>query len=189
MSTETRLITAEEFDQMHFDVPVELVRGEIVYPYGEDGMTRPDLVHGAICGNIYHSLRVWARSNDYGFVVTNDSGFRTEQDPDSIRGADVAFFPMDRLPNGKLPRRTRDIVPQLCVEVLSPSNTASEINRKRQEYLGCGVEEVWIVDPDMRSVEVFRRDAAPKSYEETETLTSSALVEFAAPVEDFFEGV
>ncbi|SFH81675.1 Uma2 family endonuclease [Planctomicrobium piriforme] len=189
MSTQTGLITAEQFMQMHFDVPVELVRGEIVYLYGEDGMTRPDHVHGGVCSNLAVAISVWAKSRGAGRVSTNDSGVKTERDPDTIRGADVAFFPMGRLPGGKLPKGRTDIAPSLCIEVLSPSNTYGEMTAKREEYLACGVEEVWIVDPESRSVDVFRSDAPQHRLDDSDMLTSRALPGFERPVADIFEGV
>lgn len=188
MSTDTHLITAEEFMQMHFDVPVELVRGEVVYLYGEDGMTRPGQAHGGICSNIAVALSDWARPRNAGRVTTNDSGIRTQRRPDTVRGADVAFFPMGRLPGGKLPATQTDLIPQLCVEVLSPSNTYTEIATKLKEFLACGVEEVWIVDPEARAVEVFRADVPRRRFEQDEELVSQVLPGFTRLVSEFFEG-
>lgn len=189
MTTETRLITAEEFMEMDFDVPVELVRGQIAYPYREDGMTRPGPRHGAVCSNIAFALGSWARLRKSGRVATNDSGILTQRDPDTIRGADVAYFPMERLPEGKFPLSGIDIKPQVCVEVLSPSNTYAEMAAKREEYLACGVEEVWVVDPEKRAVDVYRRDTSQLRFEENDTLTSRALPGFSVAVSDFFEGI
>lgn len=38
--------------------------------------------------------------------------------------------------------------PELCVEILSPSNGAMEINEKIRLYLGYGAHEVWVVGSD-----------------------------------------
>jgi Uma2 family endonuclease len=37
--------------------------------------------------------------------------------------------------------------PEICVEVLSPTNSTKEIDEKTRAYLAAGATEVWIVDP------------------------------------------
>lgn len=183
------LITAEEFARMQFDQPVELVRGELFFPYGEDEMTRPSYGHGWVCAEIARLIGNWAIGSRQGRVVTNDSWIKTERDPDSVRGADVAYIRMERLPSGKLPLRPSDQVPDLCVEVLSPHDRWRDVHDKIAEYLACGVKEVWIVNPERRTVEVFREDVPPIVYQDQQQLTSSELPEFSTQVDSFFEGI
>lgn len=179
----TALITAEQFAEMSFDGLCELVRGEIVE------MTRPDQSHGNVCNEIAFALTGWARRIGSGRVTTNDSGILTERDPDTLRGADVAFFAMSQLTDGKLPRGQTSLVPILCAEVLSPSNSWTEMRRKIDEYLAVGVREVWIVDPDARTVEAFRQDAPPVLHRQPMILTSRELPEFSVLVAELFAGV
>ena len=96
---------------------------------------------------------------------------------------------MERLPDGKLPGAPTDIVPDLCVEVLSPSNRLRDIREKAEEYLTAGIEEVWIVDPRKRTVEVVRRDQPLRMLCYDDELTSSVLPGFAVKVSEFFEDV
>ncbi len=189
MSTTIALITADDYSRMHFDVPTELVRGEIVFPHGEDGMTRPGHNHGGVCLCVGFHLKGWARRSGLGKVSSNDSWISTTRSPDSVRGADVAYIRMEHLPGGKLPGAPTDVVPDLCVEVLSPSNRLRDIEAKADEYLIAGVEEVWIVDPRKRSVQVLRLDQPPRQWGGDEELTSSVLPEFKVTVSEFFEDV
>ena len=182
-ATPTRLITAEQFFEMSFDGPVELVRGEIVE------LTRPDQSHGNVCFEVALAIANWARIRQAGRVTTNDSGIQTQQDLDTVRGADVAFFNTSQLPQGKLPRGKITVAPVLCVEVLSPSNTWTEMRRKIEEYLSAGVREVWIVDPEIRTVEVFRRDTPAALHASDQQFTSQELPGFEVPVSDFFVGI
>jgi len=177
------LITAEQFAEMQFDGPCELVRGEIV------AMTRPDQSHGNVCARVAFALMRWAVPNHRGEVTTNDSGILTERDPDTLRGADVAFFAASQLMDGKLPRGQSGLVPVLAVEVLSPSNSWTQMRRKIDEYLAVGVREVWIVDPEARTVETFRTDSAPQLHRQAMVLTSPDLAEFSVPVVELFAGV
>lgn len=193
MSTDTTLITADEFARMEFpdDDPVELVRGRIVHLWGEDGMVRPGPRHGVVCVNIAAIIRDWARSTAAGRVVSNDSWAQTEFDPDTVRGPDVAFYRMENLPEGKVPNddQKSDYFPDLCIEVLSPSNTKKVIREKRDEYLAAGAEEMWVVDPDKRNVEILREGCPMRLFSESEQITSDMLPGFSAAVADFFEGI
>ena len=190
MSTTATLITADEFSRMHFDVPVELVRGEIVYLYGEDGMGRPSQWHGWICMEIARLLGNWTVQSRAGRVTTNNSWITTGHEPGTVRGADVAYFRRERLPEGKLPLTPENrLVPDLCIEVLSQHDRWQEVHDKIAEYLACGVREVWVANPARRTIEVFFPDEAPALYREADSLTSPLLPGFTCPVAACFEGV
>jgi Uma2 family endonuclease len=183
MSTIQSLVTAEEFVRMSFDVPVELVRGEIV------DMPPADQAHGCVCGNVFFAISAWARQSKTGLTTANDSGVITERDPDTVRGTGVCYFSNDRIPGGKFDRRTIDLVPNVCVEVLSESDRWRYVHRKIDEYLERGVNEVWAVDPRKRHVQVFRADEPPVTFAESSELTSEQLPGFRCPVAELFVGV
>jgi Uma2 family endonuclease len=62
-----------------------------------------------------------------------------------VRAADAGWYSTDRYAKvrGQL---AFEIAPEICVEVLSPNNTASEIGLKRQLYFDAGAKECWICD-------------------------------------------
>jgi Uma2 family endonuclease len=92
--------------------------------------------------------------NNIGYAVGADGFMRLT--PGQVRLPDVAFIRWDRFPGHQVPRvPIPDLVPNLAVEVLSASNTRTEMARKRREYFNAGVELVWQVDPDERAFEVF----------------------------------
>jgi Uma2 family endonuclease len=185
MSVST-LITADEFAQMSFDGPVELIRGEIVE------MTRPGGVHGVTCLNVAMATEIWARApkrSGKWTSVINDSGVVTKRDPDTVRGPDVFVLRRDRLPGGKIPIGNFPIAPEVCIEVRSPHDRWPEIIQKVGEYLAIGVQEIWVIDPDTRRVHVYFADTEPDVLEVGATLRSRALPEFECPVEEFFRGL
>ena len=51
--------------------------------------------------------------------------------------------------------------PDLVVEILSPSNSAIEMERKRQLYQDAGVREYWVVDPENNELFVYRFQQGP----------------------------
>ncbi|SFH81703.1 Uma2 family endonuclease [Planctomicrobium piriforme] len=188
MPTQTGLITAEQFVEMHFEVPVELVRGEIVYLYGEDGMTRPGWKHGIVCVNVAAVLWQWARPTRAGIVTSNDTGVITERDPDTLRGPDVFFVAAGKVPAGPAPKGVPEITPDLCVEVLSPSDRWQRVRHKVMEYLDRGVSEVWVLDSEKHTVHIFRDDDSPSELKLGDTLMSPVLPGFECRIDEFFEG-
>ena len=66
---------------------------------------------------------------------------------DGVKAIDLAW-----LAKGRIEFRDRPLVltnaPEICIEVLSPSNTAAEIDEKRALYFDAGATEVWICNLD-----------------------------------------
>ena len=96
----------------------------------------------------------FVHSRDLGFVLGADGMARLN--PGLIRIPDVSFISWKHFPNRKVPAVPMlDLAPDLAVEVLSPSNTREEMERKLHDYFEAGVALVWYVDPADRTVQVF----------------------------------
>jgi Uma2 family endonuclease len=177
-----RLISAEEFGRMPNDGTIqELVRGRIVR------MPPPIPYHGQVCVEFVLALGEFVRSRGLGRVVANDSGVITERDPDTVRGADVCYYSKARLP-AELPRdRYTDVVPDLVVEVRSPSDRWRKVLTKVGEYLTAGVTVVIVADSTIDSVLVYRDEGAPETFGPKDSLTIPDLLPgFSVPVARFF---
>lgn len=183
MATAEALMTAEEFGQRpdpgH---PEELVQGRIV------GMPPPDRMHGYVCSKADRILGRFVEEHDLGRVMSNDSGIVTERDPDTVRGADVAFYSYARLPRGPLPAGYGPEIPELVVEVRSANDRWREIHEKVAEYLGAGVLAIVVLDPPHRTAHVFGTDDPPKAIgPDGELVLPGILDGFRVPVARFFE--
>jgi Uma2 family endonuclease len=167
MSTATsQLLTAEEF----FALPdpkdgskQELVRGKVVT------MAGPGVEHGEVQGNVYFQIKTFLKQNQIGRVVV-ESAIVTERKPDTVRGPDVSYYSKERLPLDKRVVGYHDDVPDLCVEVISPSNTMKQLKAKAKEYLFAGVRLVWIVDPEDRTATVIVDPLESRTLEAGATL-------------------
>jgi Uma2 family endonuclease len=108
--------------------------------------------------------------------------------PGLVRIPDVAFISWDRLPERRVPAAPiPDLVPDLAVEVLSESNTAAEMARKRREYFAAGVRLVWEVDPASRTVTVYTSAEKSTELDESQTLDGGAVLPgFALPLRELF---
>jgi Uma2 family endonuclease len=70
--------------------------------------------------------------------------------PEGVKSPDVVWMSPDRRERMRATGDPSTLAPEICVEVLSPSNTEDEMEAKRRLYRDLGAEEVWIVDADGR---------------------------------------
>lgn len=183
-TTAIKLITAEEFARMP-DPPdgskEELVRGVIVR------LPIPGFRHGFCQSNVGFLLRAYARANRNG-RVTVESGLQTEFDPDTVRGPDVAFWSAERLPLDQVPQGYADVAADLVVEIQSPSSRRQTTQDKIREYLNRGVRMIWIVEPEARTVTVYRQAGEGRLLWDDATLSGEdVLPGFQCRVAEFFD--
>jgi Uma2 family endonuclease len=176
-------MTADEFmATVGGETYVDLVEGVV------ETQPMPHRLHGIICTNVILALGNFVRKHDLGRVMSNDTHVRIRRDPDTLRGADVLFVSYDRLPRGPVGHGVVDPPPELIVEVRSPSATWAAQLRKATDYLEAGVIVVLLLDPDVRSVWVFRLNAVPQTLQADDFLTvPDVLPGFSVPVKSLFE--
>ena len=124
--------------------------------------------------------------HDLGIIL--DSAGMIRVSAEQIRLPDVSFFLWTHFPNRKLPAgQILDVVPDLAVEVLSPTNTKKEMERKRQEYFNGGSKIVWEVDPILRTVTVYTAPEEFATHDENGTLDGGdVLPGFTLSIRDWF---
>jgi Uma2 family endonuclease len=144
--------------------PEELVEGRAVR------MPPPGARHGQLCNRLGRLIGNFAEENDLGHVLSNDSGIVTRRGPDTVRGADVAFYSYARLPKGPLPALYPAVVPDLVVEVRSPHEGWPAVLAKVAEYLEAGVGAVCVLDDETRTAQVFDAERPVRVVTEPEAL-------------------
>jgi Uma2 family endonuclease len=181
MATLQHLISAEELFQMPNPGRCELVRGKLIM------MSPAGFKHGIIIGNITFLLENFVRSKKLGKITGADAGFIIRRDPDTIRAPDVAFTCTERVAEG-IPEGYFNGPPDLAVEVLSPSDRASEVQAKIRDWLDAGCRAVWIVDPKTKSVTIYKDTQDIVVLTAGDTLTDTQILPgFNAPVNEIFE--
>jgi Uma2 family endonuclease len=181
MTTVQHLISAAELFQMPNLGRCELVRGELIM------MSPAGAEHGRIVGNLTILLGNFAKSHKQGRIMGAETGFIIRRDPDTVRAPDVAFIRADRLPD-KLPQGYFDGAPDLSVEVLSPNDRASEVQGKIRDWLEAGCRAVWIVDPETKSVTVYKSAHDIAVLGAADKLTDEQLLPgFSANISEIFE--
>jgi Uma2 family endonuclease len=89
-------------------------------------------------------------------ALTCDVGFTLRRDPDTVRAPDVAFVTPQNLAPQLLTGRFYEGAPDIAVEVISESQSRTEVESKVAEYLEAGGRLVWVIDPEARVARVYR---------------------------------
>lgn len=94
------------------------------------------------------------------------------------RRPDLAFISFQRWPREQRANRGPSwrVVPELAVEIVSPSNTANEVIGKVHEYFLAGVERVWVVHHDFAKLYVYDSPKSVRILTRGDTLTDETLL-------------
>lgn len=150
-ATQKALMTADELLWLpDDDHKYELVAGELIQ------MPPSGFLHGTVATNFCRLLSEHAIKYDLGVVCTADTGFKLQQNPDTVRAPDVAFVSRERILVEGKPEKFWPGAPDLAVEVVSPSDRFDDVLEKVQEYLAAGARLVWIALPRTLTVMVCR---------------------------------
>jgi Uma2 family endonuclease len=177
------VLTAEEYARRPDPgYPEELVRGRTV------PMSHPDRRHGQICNKVGRILGNIAEHHALGHVLNNEAGVITARNPDTVRGPDVSFYSFGRLPKGPLPAGYGSEMPELIIEVRSPSDRWAQVLARVVEYLDAGVRAVVVLDDESRTAFLQLADRPPRLLGPDDDLTvPDILPGFAVAVRVFFE--
>ena len=169
MSRPVRVVTAEELFQNPDSKYYELVRG--VPRVSEP----PGGLHGMIAGSIVAHLRNHVERLGLGTVLV-EAGYVLQRGPDTVRGPDVSFVSLARLPRDQIPEQFIPGAPDLAVEILSPSSGWSEVEEKMVDYFAGGARLVWVVDPTQQRAVVRYPDRPPRVLAAGESLDGEDVV-------------
>jgi Uma2 family endonuclease len=172
MPQDIRTFTADDLLRLPDDGyhRYELVEGRLLT------MTPAGGRHGLIAGRIHVALGAHVEQARLGVVVSADTGFKLESSPDTVRAPDVAFVARERIASTGVPEAFWQGAPDLAVEVLSPSDSRSEMQSKIAQYLRLGVKEVWLVEPAACRLTVYRPHESPRALDESDTLEGDELL-------------
>ena len=171
MSATTQLMTAEELLKLpRGQFRYELVEGELrqMSPAGHN--------HGKIAARLTIALGEYVEENDLGELYAAETGFKLKTDPDTVRAPDVSFIRRERVAEVGETKGYWPGAPDLAVEVLSPDDTVSEVERKVEEWLEAGARLVWVISPKLRTVTVYRSLSDIAVLTENDTLDGEQVV-------------
>jgi Uma2 family endonuclease len=169
MSTSTHQMTAAELIDLPDDGHrYELVKGVLLT------MTASGADHGMVTAKVAFLLHNYIEAKKLGFVFAAGTGFKLESDPDTVLAPDFAFIRRERNP----PRSTgyAEMAPDLAVEVNSCTKNRAYVERKAAQWLSFGVQSVWLVSCQNRTVEVLSTNGTRVLFTESDELTDEDML-------------
>lgn len=178
-----KLMTAEELLRLprpRSGERYELVKGVLIT------MSPPGVVHGSFASRFAARLQPFAANQKLGEVLV-ETGFRLEEDPDTVLAPDVSFISAARLPSKGLPEGYFPGAPDLAIEIVSPGDLDEEVQEKVAAYLQAGARLVWVLRPKRRTVTAHHPDGTARSLGASDTLSGEdVLPGFSLPLRELF---
>ena len=190
----TRPMTYEEY----VSGPEEMARYDIidgwkVYRlYGDNLVPSPTRKHQRLLGRLLRRFQDYETQSQRGEAIIAPCDVEITYQPLKCRQPDLLFISRERLEQNA-PSDEYDPLspaPEIVVEIVSPSDTASVLAAKIRDYQSVNVLEVWIVRPEAQTVEVrqlsLEADEASSIYELGETAQSQIFAGLSVPVSGIF---
>lgn len=179
------MMTIDEFMVAQLpDGKSELVRGELRLT------PPPGAPHGRAATNLVVLVANFVKEHRLGFVFGDSMGYELVRFPHTVRVPDGSFVRSDRVPPEGLGPGIFKFPPDLAVEVLSPSDTASLLEERTRDYALAGTPLIWIVDPMRRTIMTIPAEAPVSWLAEGDTLDGgNVLPGFSCPVAEVFDGI
>ena len=140
--------------------------------------------------NVNYAISVHVRRHHLGRCFGDGTGFELPHLANTVRSPDVSFVRADQLPLGGIATGWLKLAPDLVVEVLSPSETETQLAEKIADYHAAGTRLIWAIDPTKRVARVISRSSPDQWLSVDDTIDGGdVLPGFVWPVGLFFEGL
>jgi Uma2 family endonuclease len=174
MATST-LLTIDDFERLPAEIAEnhELVNGELVDVSGN--VPR----HNWLRDYLTAILVPLVRKNGLGTVIA-------EQEYDFLgnaHGPDISFCGIEKVPLVRPDQRVQRFVPDLAIEIASPSDTYQGLLAKKDRYLAAGTKQVWLMAYETREVAVYPEGRILRGGDKLET---GLIPGFSITVEHLF---
>ena len=176
-----RRLTAEEFSRLPDTRGKELDDGVIVeLNVGTES--------NLIAGELYRRLANHVIEQRLGLPFPPETAFQCfPKHPARVRKPDVSFIRADRVPAGPPPKGFMPVAPDLVVEVVSPHDGATDVERKIREYAEIRIPLLWVIYPDTGTARLFRSGKATGEVGADDDLDGGDVVpDFRARLRDLF---
>ena len=114
----------------------------------------PNVRHNFVLNALVVLLNLFARQHRLGTVLPGDTMVRILGSEHDARGADVAFYTRGRFPSDIDASATMNM-PDFVIEILSPSDRATDVQEKVRDWLRAGVKLLWYVNPLTGTTSVY----------------------------------
>jgi Uma2 family endonuclease len=151
IKTAPKPMTVADYRELPAGPPYyQLIEGELVMA------PSPDRFHQDILGNLFFSVRTFLENHPLGKVYVAPSDVMLTEL--NVFQPDLYFVSAGRV--SILTEQGASGAPDLVVEILSTRSAPYDKGIKREIYAQAGVEELWLIDPSARRVEVYLLQAS-----------------------------
>jgi Uma2 family endonuclease len=138
-------------------------------------------------GDLFGQIWYWNRQNKLGVVFDSSTGFKLSNG--ATRSPDVSWIAIERWNSlsDKQKKGFAPIEPDFAIELMSPTDSLEELQKKMEEYISCGIKLGWLINPDAKFVEVYRFDRDKQVIYNPSSLSDEDLLpELAVDLTDIF---
>lgn len=143
--TKNKKYTANDYMNLPQGAPFQLIEGELVY------MSAPTTKHQEISGNLYFEIQTYLQKNTLGKVYF--APLSVKFDDNNVVEPDILFVSIKK--QTIITEKGIEGVPEFVVEILSKGNVQNDRKRKMKMYGNFGIDEYWIINPILETVEVY----------------------------------
>ncbi len=182
-TAKNKLLTAEDLLRLYSQgVKGELIKG-VLYETVAAGR-----IPARIAGRIITAFNVHVLPRRLGEVGGTDGGVLIERNPDTVREPDVYFVSASRLPVDDESDGYLEVIPDLVVEIVSPSDREPEVREKTNMWLDHGVYMTLVVRPATKTVIVHRPGIPAVTLTGDDVLDGGdVLPGFSLPLSEIFD--
>lgn len=132
-------------------------------------------------------LGAWAEQDGTGIVFDSSTGFSLPNGAD--RSPDVAWVQRSRIEAlAPDPARFLPLAPDFVIELRSATDKLASLQQKMAEYQGCGVRLGWLIDPQHKTVEIYRVEREPELLQGPQQLLGEGVLRgFVLELADIWE--
>jgi Uma2 family endonuclease len=125
---------------------------------------------------IYIDLGLWNRQNPLGKAFDSSTGFRLPNG--AVRSPDVSWLKLERWQALTPEQRQKflPLCPDFAIELVSETNEIQTTRSKMQEYLTNGLRLGWLIDPETKTVEIYRQNRPVEVLQSPSTLSGEKVL-------------
>jgi len=176
------LITSEDLLKISHKGRYELIEGVVnkMSPSGEK--------HGFIASKIGFIVSKYVYENKLGITTGAETGYKLSENPDTVKAPDLAFKSSEKVIQGGIADNYSSVMPELVVEVNSPSDSYVQVMKKVNLWISAGVKQVWVIDSEDKAVAVYDSEGRCKIFDTDQYLTGGEILPgFKCNVREIFE--
>jgi Uma2 family endonuclease len=179
MITATKLNVEQFFALPESDITYELLNGEVI------SKMSPKRFHSRLTLTLGILLEDWSKNQ--GEVGIEWAVILKRNGKDWVPVPDLLYISNQKLSETEIKDEACGIPPELVIEIISPGQTFGDLSEKATDYLKAGINRVWLVDSQAKSITVFYPDRPPETKRGDDSLRDEILPNLEITAGQVFE--